>query len=799
MDILNIPGKGLCIAEKPSVSREQKAIAEKNGYGNRLDFASFHGHLMKLPQADFYDPKYEKWKKEDLPIIPDFVYVEEDTKSCKELLSKIRNGGYSYIINSCDAGREGELIFYSFYEAEGLTLPVYRLWASDVTEETMNKAFHNLFEAKHFDGLREASKLRAKADWLAGINFTRAATLQAQTKVPIGRVLSPTLALIVEREKEIRAFVEEDLFEVHAKFEGSAGTYEGIYMIPPELKEFRFKDKAKAEEAKAKVGKTGVVKDVVAVKQATKAPSLYSLVELQKDASRYFGFKADKTLNIAQSLYETHKVLTYPRTESRFLPTSMVGEIWDHINPISSIPELEPYVKALQPQVVDSVMHSKSYVDNAKITDHHALIPTKIKPNLSKMSEDEKKIYTLVCKRLLAIFMSAYEVEKTTITTVTDDGSTFRTTGKVVTNPGFSVLYTHDSKDVILPPVKKGDSVKVSKVGIATGKTRPPKRYTTDTLLAAMQNVGQKLTSSELRKILRETAGLGTSATRAEILKKLENYNYVVTQRQSYVPTDFGMAVVESFGNQGIFSPELTAKWESKLQDIESGKMAPTDFYREMVEYTKRETGALMGINCNLRLLSYPIVGECPFCHAPLRSYKDYFVCDNYKSPTNPCIGCYSKKFLDHVLTDAEFRGILKGKPTKVYKLTSEKQQKSWNSAIGFDPEKKKITFAQAKTKSFEKTDTSKVVERSKICDCPVCGGTIYKAKNFYLCSNRADLGCEFKCGITIAHYNVTEEDIKEICKYGHTLQKKDFIWKSGKKGSARLSREGNNIKFDFN
>lgn len=798
MDILNIPGKGLCIAEKPSVSREQKQIAEKNGYADRLDFASFHGHLMRLPSADFYDPKYEKWRKEDLPIIPDFRYVEEDKKSCAELVRKIKSGGYSYIINSCDAGREGELIFYSFYEAENITLPVYRLWASDVTEETMNKAFHNLLEAKNFEGLREASKLRAKADWLSGINFSRAATLQAQTKVPVGRVLSPTLALIVEREKEIRAFVEEDLFEVHAKFEAGVGNYEGTLLIPPENKETRFKDKSKAEDAKAKVGKAGVVEDVTAEKQSTRAPSLYSLVELQKDASRYFGFKADKTLNIAQSLYETHKVLTYPRTESRFLPTSMVGEIWDHINPIGSIPELEPYVKALQPQVVDSVMHSKNYVDNAKITDHHAIIPTKIKPNFGKMNEDEKKIYTLVCKRLLSIFMPAYEVEKTTILTKTEDGSLFRTTGKVVVNPGFSVLYDNKAKDVILPAVKKGDAVNVAKVGIVTGKTRPPKRYTTDTLLAAMQNVGQKISSADLRKILRETAGLGTSATRAEILKKLESYNYVVIQRQSYVPTDFGMAVVDNFGDQDIFSPELTARWEAKLQDIENGKMVPDHFSQEMIEYTKKETAALLQTTCNLRLLAYPIVGECPFCHAPMRSYKEYFVCDNYKSQTNPCVGCYSKKFLDHTLTDAEIRGILKGKPTKVYKLTSAKQGKSWNSAIGFDFEQKKITFAQARSAAPEKTDRSKVVERSRICDCPVCGGTIYKAKNFYLCSNQVEKGCGFKCGITIAHYDVTEDDVKEICEYGHTLQKKPFIWKSGKHGSARLSLEGSDIKFDF-
>lgn len=794
--------KLLCIAEKPSVTREIEAVYKKYGHPqHQIDFAAFHGHLMKLADADYYDPKYKHWAAEDLPILPKFQYLEEDKASCKQLMQKIKNGGYDGLINACDAGREGELIFYSFYEAEKLTLPVLRFWASDVTEETLKKALHSLKDAKDFQGLRDASKLRAEADWLVGINMTRAATVKSKTKVPIGRVQSPTLKLVVDRELEIKNFVPQDFFEVKARFAVASGeTYDGTFLVPPDHKETRIDKKEEAEKIQGSIGKTAVVTEVHEELQKTKAPTLYSLTELQKDASKMFGFRADKTLDLAQNLYQTHKILSYPRTESRFLPTAMKSEIQGHLAAIQDIPELKPYVTALSPTHVDKIMSSKAYVDNAKITDHHAIIPTKQKPNLSKLTDDEKKLYLLVCKRLVAIFMPPYQVMKTTLLSTCANGNVFRTTGKVVKDPGYSVLYASNAKDVILPAVKKGDPLTVKKTGLVAKQTTPPQRYTTATLLAAMQNVGQKLSSQEMRQILKESAGIGTPATRASILSKLEGYGMVVVRRQAFVPTDFGMAVVNSYQQHKVFSPELTAEWENQLRKVEENNLDPNVFRSTLAEFVKKEVAHALTVETNLRFLSRPIVGECPFCGSPMRSLDKYFVCSNYKNGPKPCNGCFNKEFFGHKITDAEMRGILSGKPTKPLSLKAP-SGKTWTAGIMYDSNKKSLRMAGSTDFSHADVDVGKITEKNKICTCPYCGGTIYKAKNYYLCSNRsvAEKNCEFIIPVQKCGYTITMTDVRELAEYGQTKEKRSFIWKNGTRGFAFIALENNGIQLVFN
>ena len=535
-------------------------------------------------------------------------------------------------------------------------------------------------------------------------------------------------------------------------------------------------------------------------KQSTGAPSLYSLTELQKDAAKYFGFRADKTLSIAQRLYESHKILSYPRTESRFLPTAMATEIWDHLKPIEGVPELESYVKGLSSARVDSIMKSKSYVDNAKITDHHAIIPTKedVSKVWGKLSEDEKKLFTLVCKRLLAIFMDPYVVLKTSIVTESDDGSRFKTNGKVVQDKGYSVLYQSKAKDVLLPAVKKGDRLTVGKTGLIAKQTTPPERYNTQSLLDDMENAAKKMTSAQLRKILRDVSGLGTPATRAEILNKLEKHNFVAMQRKNFVPTDFGIAVCENYSARSAFSAELTAVWEEKLKKVEDGTMSPADFRTEMKDYVVAETEETANTECNLRMLSFPIVGECPFCGRPMRSYKKYFVCEHYKHASEPCKGCFNKDFFGHKITDTEMRGILKGKPTKAVELTKPDGSGKWNAGIMFDSERGRLAMARSKDSTHASVDGSKIAEKNKICTCPNCGGSVYKAKNYYLCSNRAEKQCEFICGIQVCGYDVTEADIKEVIANGQTKNKRDFIWKTGKKGTAYLALENGKVGLKF-
>ena len=785
--------KLLCLAEKPSVARElQEAYKQYGCPMGIVEFSSFFGHVMGLPDADYYDEKFKKWDGTDLPIVPNFEYVPINKKAVSELLSKIKNGHYDALINACDAGREGEHIFYAFYEGSGLTLPVYRLWASDVTMETLGKALGNLLPESQFDGLRAAAKLRAKFDWLTGINLTRAATLSSQTKVVIGRVQSPTLKLLVDRENEIRNFVPKDFFEVKARFGIGSDTYDGVFFR--EDGETRFSKESEAQAIVNDIGKTATVKDVTAKKVSTKAPSLYSLVELQKDAAKMLGFKADKTLDIAQNLYEKLKLITYPRTESRALPTAMTGEIDQHIVVMAQIPELKPIVENLQQSKIDSVMKDKSYVDNAKVTDHHAIIPTKIKANINNMSKDELAVYTLICKRFLSIFMPAYVVEKTDVLTETETGKSFKSSGKVVVDPGYSILYPHNSKDVVLPPLKKGDTVSIKKAAVTKGTTKPPARYNTATLLAAMQNVGQQLSNAEMRKILRDTAGLGTSATRAEILSKLETYRLVTIQKNCFVPTDFAMAVVSSFGQSQTFSPELTADWEMKLRDVEEGKMQEQDFYNEVLSFVQEETEKFLNTKSNLKVLSWPIVGNCPFCGKPMRSFKDYFVCEDYKHGDTPCIGCFRKEFFGHTLSDPEMRNLLNGKTINVKMVT--KEGKKWTGPIKIDIAEKRIKIA-IEDSSNEEGEHGATKTKKEICTCPNCGGSIYKAKNYYLCTGR-DEGCELLCKIDLFGYTVTEEDIKKICQDGTLGRKEKFVWKSGRSGFAIIVLKDGKIGFEF-
>ena len=789
--------KMLCIAEKPSVMREIKSVYDKYGCSfGCIDFAAFHGHLMSLPDADFYDSRYKKWDKADLPIIPQFQYIEDDKKSCKELVLKIKSGDYDALINACDAGREGEHIFYSFYEGEKLNLPVYRFWASDVTEESLKKALNNLIDEKQFTGLRLAAKLRAQFDWLTGINFSRSASLQSNARVYIGRVQSPTLALVVAREKEIKNFKPQKFYEVKARFGLEGNTYDGVLMLSPDYKDSKVLDQKKANELLNSVTSEGVIREIVRKKSVTKPPSLYSLVELQKDAAKYFGYKADKTLNIAQSLYEKHKVLTYPRTESRFLPTAMSNEIWQHLNSIKGIPELKPIVDRLTTAHVDGVMKSKSYVDDGKITDHHAIIPTKTMCNMNNLSEDEKNIYILVSKRLLSIFLPPYVVEQTVVITETFDGSLFKTVGKIVVDKGYSILYSSDKKDVVIPNMKKDDKILVLKKDVTSGETKPPARYNTSTLLSAMQNVGNKLSSKELREMLRDTAGLGTSATRAEILKKLETGKFVTVSKQSYIPTDFGMAVVDNFGEHNVFKAELTAVWETKLRAIEDGNLSESQFVTEMQEFVKKETREILNKNCTLSSLSKLVIGKCPVCGSDMRSFKDYFVCDSYKKGENPCNCCFKKEMFGHRLTDSEMKLILSGKSTKNIEMS--KGDKKWSAPIMLDKETKRLSFVKKVSQAKEDINPSAISTKAKICDCPNCGGSIYRGKSYYLCSSKNSDDCGFLTPVSLFGYNLTDNDVKEVCLNGQTSQAKKFIWKSGKSGFAKLGMKDKKIQIIF-
>lgn len=781
------------LAEKPSVSRDIQAVytAHRAEFADEIVFGAFHGHLMELAEPASYNPDWKKWNLDDLPIIPQsFVYEENDAESCKKIMDTIKNGHFDALINACDAGREGEHIFFSFYEAHKLSIPVLRFWASDTTEETILKTLKNLQSAAVFNGLREASKLRAQLDWLTGMNFSRAASLKTGKKMNIGRVLTPTLKIIVDREREIRNFQSKPFFEVQATFASQNGNYDGTYLQAPDYKNPRFDSKNEAEAIVNGLGNTGIVQSVESKQKATKAPTLYSIAELQKDGAKYFGYSADKTEALAQSLYEK-RLTTYPRTESRFLPTAMVPELMKHIKPLEATP-LKAYAAAVTQDRINSVTATKAYIDDAKITDHHAIIPTTQTPNFGELTKEEQDMYLLIAKRFLAIFMDPYIVENTTIVTAVGN-AVFKTTGKVEVNKGFGVLYESKAKDVVLPKVTKGDQVSVRNPRTKEGKTTPPDRFNVATLLDAMMNAGQYVSSAESRKVLRETAGLGTGATRKDILSKLENTGMCEVKKTVFIPTEFGMALIDALGDRMIASPQMTADWEAKLQSLERGEYKG-DLGNEIRSYVTEETMDIINkVNTNLRSLDVEAIGKCPCCGKQVIARKNFFCCEQYK---NGCDFLIPMEQIGAKITKKDAVALLEGKSTGQKKMTT-KSGKSIEDCFVLDKDYRVVpSFVVKKTVGDSPIDGN-LQERKSLGTCPCCGGNVISGKSYYLCANKSVGNCDFVLGKTICGADISEKEVAGLLK-GEESELHTFKWKSGKSGQAKFRLVKEKIEFIF-
>lgn len=660
--------KGLLIAEKPSVMKAIKEVyMEKGGkgYAFDLDFGAFHGHLMELKMPEDYDASLTWSNTAALPIIPaKFEYKAADPESVKKLLSVIKGKKYDFLINACDAGREGEHIFWSFYESQHLTLPVKRFWASSVTKPALRQALSNLQDAHIYDGMRQAAKYRAQFDWLVGMNFTRIVTYKQNHLASVGRVQTPTLKLIVDRELAIQNFVPQNFFEVKAvlSINGQDGNF--VHVFAPAFKESRF---AKKEEADAvlkavKQAKTGNVANVAQTVKKIDAPTLYSLTELQKDANKYYKFKPDKTLEIAQKLYEAG-LLTYPRTESRYLPTDMIPEIPAHIAPLKAVPDIAGHAASIQKPQVDAMLHKNIYIDDAGITDHHAIIPTDQIPTWGNLSKEEQQIYTLVGKSFLAIFMPPYTAKIITVL-VNIGGYMFRAQGKIEMDVGYGALYTNKkSPPVLVPDCKRGDSAVLSKGSVTKGTTKPPVRYSPKTILAAMQNAGQDLPDSAMRSILKESAGLGTPATRADILEKLEKRGYVEVKSNAYYALEKGIEIIREIGQRTFASPALTAQWEEKLSGMEKGTYKG-DFRQEMEAYIKEESAHLLG---NVRI-SNGQIGKCPLCGKPFLIGGNSYYCAGFKDKS--CNLSIGKVIKGTTLSESDIQTLLQGGQTQPLNFT---------------------------------------------------------------------------------------------------------------------------------
>jgi DNA topoisomerase III len=642
--------KTLVVAEKPSVARDlastlpgsfkqSKDKTHLEGEDYVVTWAV--GHLVGLAPPDEYDPKLKKWRFADLPILPDqFKLIPNDERSAKQMRAIHRlmaDDEVELIINACDAGREGELIFAYLYDLAPVHKPVQRLWLSSMTKRAISEAFEHLRPGEEMKSLEEAARSRSEADWLVGMNATRAASVRLRAAfdgaVSLGRVQTPTLALVARREEEIRSFVPEPYWLVEARFEaGGERRYTGRYLGGKRLPS---EDEARAI-VEAVTGQAGEITKLEKKEEREQPQLLYDLTSLQRHSNSLYGFSARRTLAAAQRLYEEHKALTYPRTNSRFLTGDMVPEI----KPTAElVGHNAPYAASARFVTSLDSLPLGRVVNDAKVTDHHAIIPTRSEHDLSKMGQDELKVYDLVTKRFLAIFHPEAVFERTRVETTVRE-NVFRTSGRRLIEAGWRSVYGELSEgdrseddsggDQLLPRLEQGEGVQTREVEFMRKETQPPRRFSDASLLGAMETAGKEIDDAELREAMKDS-GIGTPATRASIIERLVDVGYIERDGRALVATEKGIQVIRLLGEHKLTSPELTGSWERRLRLIEQAQDTRPAFMDDIKKFTTetvQELDKLKGVQIERAKL-----GPCPICGREITENRKGYSCWSREDP----------------------------------------------------------------------------------------------------------------------------------------------------------------------
>ncbi|RKI48451.1 DNA topoisomerase III [Clostridium paraputrificum] len=579
----------IVLAEKPSVGREIARVLKcKNNKGSYIEGNGYIvtwalGHLVGLMDPEGYVDKYKKWSMETLPMLPKpmkLTVLKKTSKQYNEVKKQLLRNDVEEIIIATDAGREGELVARWIIDKSGVRKKIKRLWISSQTDKAILDGFKNLKDGRAYDNLYKAAVCRAEADWLVGLNVTRALTCKYNAQLSAGRVQSPTLAMIVNREEEIKNFKPEDYYNLKALTDKFT-----LSWVSPKGNSNIFKEEVAKSILDKTKNSTGEVIDVTKSRKKKYSPALYDLTELQRDANKIWGYSAKQTLNIMQRLYENYKLLTYPRTDSRYISSDILPTIPDRLRGIS-VGEYRAYADKLLKQ---GVKGNKSFVDNSKVSDHHAIIPTEEKLNLGVLSSEEKNIYNLVVKRFLSVMLPPYEYEQTTIK-VNINGEIFLAKGNITLEKGWKALYQREDLDdeegtQELPTLKVNDKLNIRKIELIKKQTTPPGRFNEGTLLSAMENPHKYINvGKDAAKTLGETGGLGTVATRADIIEKLFNSFVIEKRGKDIYPTSKGIQLIELVPEE-LKSPLLTAKWEKDLEDISKGKANDKAFIENMKGY----------------------------------------------------------------------------------------------------------------------------------------------------------------------------------------------------------------------
>ncbi len=804
--------KKLIIAEKPSVAADiARALGgfKRNGdyfESDRYVLSSAVGHLLELTLPPEHDVKRGKWSFSRLPVIPprfDLAPIEKSESRLNLLLRLMKRKDVTSLVNACDAGREGELIFRYIVQHARTKKPIERLWLQSMTPQSIRDGFERLRSDKELLPLADAAKSRSEADWLVGINGTRAMTAFNSKEggfylTTVGRVQTPTLAILVEREERIRAFTSRDYWEVHARFGAKAGDYPGRWFDPKfkkdddaERKPERLWSAADAEAIVAACqGRTGVATEET--KPSTQlSPLLYDLTSLQREANARFGFPARMTLSLAQALYERHKVLTYPRTDSRALPEDYLPTVKQTLEALGDVRELAPLAKQILKQ--GWVKPNKRVFDNSKISDHFAIIPTLQTPK--HLNEAEQKLYDMVVRRFLAVFYPAAEYLQTTRITRVGEHH-FRTEGKVLEVPGWLAVYGRagGEENENLPPIAQNEKVPVREVASHANQTKPPPRYTEATLLSAMEGAGKLVEDDELREAM-AAKGLGTPATRAATIEGLIREEYVHREGRELVPTPKAFSLLFALHMLHLVelaSPELTGEWEHKLKLIEAGKMTREEFMAQISALVKNVVTTIK--HGEIPDVAYATVpAPCPKCGGTVQ--------ENYRK-----VQCQKCDFsLWRVVSGREWA------PEELAELFAKrfvgpltgfrsKQGRPFSAGIRLTDELR-LEFDFGQGAAGEGDEAPDFSGQQPLGACPKCTARVFEHGVAYVCEKAVgpERKCDFRSGRMILQQPIEREQMEKLLAGGRTDLLTGFISKKGRRFKAFLVKQPDGkIGFEF-
>jgi DNA topoisomerase-3 len=804
-------GKKLIIAEKPSVAsdiaRALGGFARKGDYyeSERYVLSSAVGHLLELAVPAQYDVKRGKWSFRHLPVIPprfELAPLEKGEQRLNVLLRLMKRKDVASLVNACDAGREGELIFRYIVQHARLKKPIERLWLQSMTPQSIREGFSKLRSDKELLPLADAAKSRSEADWLVGINGTRAMTAFNSKEggfylTTVGRVQTPTLAILVEREDRIRAFTPRDYWEVHARFAAKAGEYSARWFDPAFKKDDDAERKPErlwsTTQAAAIVaacrGKKGVVSEET--KPSTQlSPLLFDLTSLQREANARFGFPARMTLSLAQSLYEKHKVLTYPRTDSRALPEDYLPTVKDTLKALSESDAFATHSRQILKQ--GWIKPNKRIFDNTKISDHFAIIPTLQTPK--HLNEAEHKLYDMVVRRFLAVFYPAAEYLQTTRITRVEEHH-FKTEGRVLQNPGWLAVYGRAVGEEAqnLPAIEQNEKVTAVEVSEQANQTKPPPRYTEATLLSAMEGAGKLVEDDELRAAM-EAKGLGTPATRAAIIEGLIREEYVNREGRELVPTPKAFSLLfalQMLHLVELASPELTGEWEHKLKLIEAGQLTREEFMKQISELVRKMVAVIK--HGEIPDVVYATVpAPCPKCGGVVQENYRKFQCQK-------CDFAIWKVTSGREWSPEEVAELITKRVVGPLTGFRSKQGRPFAAVVRLtDDLRPEFDFGQGSGEGDEAPDFS---AQEPLGACPKDGGRVFEHGMAYVCEHAfgPQKSCDFRSGRMILQQPIERDQMKKLLATGRTDLLTGFVSKKGRRFKAFLVKTPDGkVGFEF-